>query len=108
MTQSDDPFSSLHPEVLGLAAQLVGVAAVGGVACGIARMAWGGPVRNRLLPARRVLLGTLTGLPRWPLTAPQLLRGLGVRSFCLAGVQRTFRGSRPEMAASPCSGCASW
>jgi MFS transporter, PPP family, 3-phenylpropionic acid transporter len=105
-----DTFYSLHIQSMGLGARVVGLSVALGVGCEVLLMAWGRPLLDRLGPARCLLLATLTGIPRWALTATlhdpvllvavQAFHGIGFGAFWLAGVQRMNRGARPEIAAS--------
>lgn len=105
-----DTFYSLHIQSLGLGPRVVGLSVALGVGLEVLLMAAGRPLLERLGPARCLLLATLTGLPRWALTASltdpvwlvavQALHGIGFGAFWLAGVQRMSRGARPEIAAS--------
>jgi PPP family 3-phenylpropionic acid transporter len=105
-----DTFYSLHVNALGMSPRVVGVSVAVGVGCEMVLMAWGRPLLERLGPARCLLLATLTGVPRWALTATltdpallvaaQALHGVGFGAFWLAGVQRIAKGGRPEIAAS--------
>lgn len=105
-----DTFYSVHVASLGLPGTIVGASVALGVGCEVVLMAFAKPLIARLGLAKTLLMATLSGVPRWLLTAwtadptllvvTQALHGIGFAAFWLAGVQRMSQSAPRSIAAS--------
>lgn len=105
-----DAFYSVHVRALGLPDPVVAASIAIGVTGEMLLMAGAGRVFGRLGPSRALLIATLSGIPRWILTATvhdpallvatQALHAIGFGVFWVSGVQRMQQAAPPEISAS--------